>query len=149
VARELARTRAATGYVAFTPADGPGGRRRIVAFVEQDGLPRARLVVARYRAPGPDDDLPGQPAARTRLGALLRSVARAPLAPALERDLVGSLRAARRALRPPAPRRAVACRHVRDFASRVRQAPGRSIRPDRARSWTATTRAVGGLLRCR
>jgi hypothetical protein len=39
------------GALRFTPADGKGGKRRIVALVEQDGLPRKQLTVATYKAP--------------------------------------------------------------------------------------------------
>jgi hypothetical protein len=42
----------AAGSLAFTPAYGGRGPRRIVADVEQDGLPRERDTVASYRAPG-------------------------------------------------------------------------------------------------
>jgi hypothetical protein len=40
-----------SGSVRFRPADGRGGRRTIVALVEQDGLPRRRITVARFTAP--------------------------------------------------------------------------------------------------
>jgi hypothetical protein len=40
-----------SGRVRFRPADGRGGRRAIVALVEQDGLPRRRITVARFTAP--------------------------------------------------------------------------------------------------
>jgi hypothetical protein len=40
------------GSARFRPADGPAGRRRIVALVEQDGHPRTTLNVTSYRAPG-------------------------------------------------------------------------------------------------
>lgn len=39
------------GTLRFTPADGKGGTRKIVALVEQDGLPRKKLTVATYKAP--------------------------------------------------------------------------------------------------
>ncbi|MBE2314379.1 hypothetical protein DVA67_000205 [Solirubrobacter sp. CPCC 204708] len=39
------------GTLRFRPADGRGGKRTIVAVVEQDGLPRKRLTVASYIAP--------------------------------------------------------------------------------------------------
>ncbi len=39
------------GTLRFRPADGAGGRRRIVALVEQDGLPRKRIEVATFVAP--------------------------------------------------------------------------------------------------
>jgi hypothetical protein len=40
------------GSVRFRPADGPAGKRSIVALVEQDGNPRATLTAGSYRAPG-------------------------------------------------------------------------------------------------
>jgi hypothetical protein len=45
--------RGARGILKFTPGAGPAGTRSIVAQVTQGGLPRASLVVARYRAPAP------------------------------------------------------------------------------------------------
>jgi hypothetical protein len=50
VSRTLA-TATRSGRLKFRPAAGPGGTRRIVALVEQDGLPRKRLTVARFTAP--------------------------------------------------------------------------------------------------
>jgi Tol biopolymer transport system component len=47
----LKRTTAARGRVRFTPPAGRSRTRRIVAIVEQAGVPRATLPVARYRAP--------------------------------------------------------------------------------------------------
>lgn len=49
--RVLKRTTAARGKVSFRALRLPERRRQIVALVEQDGLPRARRVVARYKAP--------------------------------------------------------------------------------------------------
>ena len=51
VYREIGTTSKARGTLRFRPAPGPGGRRRIVAIVEQGGIPYAKLTVARYRAP--------------------------------------------------------------------------------------------------
>ena len=48
----IATTRASRGRVRFRPADGPAGKRRIVAMVEQNGLPRKTLTAGSYRAPG-------------------------------------------------------------------------------------------------
>ncbi len=48
----IATTSAATGQASFRPAEGPAGKRKIVAMVEQNGLPRANLTVGAYRAPG-------------------------------------------------------------------------------------------------
>jgi hypothetical protein len=50
VSRTIARA-TRSGRVKFRPADGRGGRRAIVALVEQDGLPRRRITVARFKAP--------------------------------------------------------------------------------------------------
>jgi hypothetical protein len=57
----------AHGTLAFAPADGPAGRRQIVALINQDGLPRPRVVLTSYRAPGPL-----RPAAVHRLRVALR-----------------------------------------------------------------------------
>jgi hypothetical protein len=43
----------AAGTLRFTAAEGPDGRRAILATVEQDGVPRHRLTVAPSSAPGP------------------------------------------------------------------------------------------------
>ncbi|HEY6889644.1 MAG TPA: hypothetical protein VI300_17735 [Solirubrobacter sp.] len=51
------------GTLRFTPADGAGGTRRIVATVVQDGLPRKRMTVATYKAPARGK--PGVPGAVT------------------------------------------------------------------------------------
>jgi hypothetical protein len=49
----IGAARAAHGTLRFTPADGPAGVRTIVAIASEDGIPRERVVVARYHAPGP------------------------------------------------------------------------------------------------
>lgn len=59
VRNAIASTSAARGSVRFRPADGPAGKRSIVALVEQDGQPRTTLTVGSYRAPGPLK--PGRP----------------------------------------------------------------------------------------
>jgi hypothetical protein len=51
VRKVIKTTSARRGRVAFTPADGPAGRRKIVALVEQNGLPRANLTAGSYVAP--------------------------------------------------------------------------------------------------
>ena len=53
VYREIGVARGTRGSLRFRPADGPGGRRQIVAVVEQDGVPRDRLVAGTYTAPRP------------------------------------------------------------------------------------------------
>ena len=57
----ITTTAKATGKIRFTPQTGPAGHRRIVAIVEQYGLPRDPHV-ASFRAPGPP-----RPAKVTRL----------------------------------------------------------------------------------
>ena len=59
VRNAIASTTAKNGSVRFKLADGPGGRRQIVALVEQNRTPRATLTVASFRAPGPKK--PGRP----------------------------------------------------------------------------------------
>ena len=49
----IGAARGAHGTVRFTPVDGPAGVRTIVAIVSEDGIPRERVVIARYHAPGP------------------------------------------------------------------------------------------------
>ena len=51
VQAQVGVARAARGRLRFAPATGPAGRRRIVALVEQSGLPRKRVTVAAFRAP--------------------------------------------------------------------------------------------------
>lgn len=51
VYREIGSTRKARGSFRFHPAPGPRGKRSIVAIVEQNGVPRAKLTVAHYKAP--------------------------------------------------------------------------------------------------
>lgn len=53
VARTVGTARGAQGAFTFTPGFGKGGKRRIVAMVEQRGMPRAELNVASYVAPAP------------------------------------------------------------------------------------------------
>jgi hypothetical protein len=51
VYREIGASGKGRGRLRFRPAPGPGGRRSIVAIVEQDGVPWAKLTVAHYKAP--------------------------------------------------------------------------------------------------
>ncbi|WP_028061390.1 Ig-like domain-containing protein [Candidatus Solirubrobacter pratensis] len=85
VSRSIA-TATRSGSVTFTPSRGPGGRRRIVALVEQDGLPRKRITVATFKARGAAR--PGTPrgvkvevralgGAKTRAGAARAGIAAA------------------------------------------------------------------------
>ena len=48
----ITTTAKATGKVRFTPQTGPAGRRRIVAIVEQYGLPRTTITSPRSGRPG-------------------------------------------------------------------------------------------------
>lgn len=52
VGRQIRSTTATHGRIRFTPTDGPAGRRRIVAAVLENGLVRATVRVATFRAPG-------------------------------------------------------------------------------------------------
>lgn len=49
--REFATTGKSRGTVKLRPANSKQRRRRIIALVEQDGLPRARLALARFKGP--------------------------------------------------------------------------------------------------
>ncbi|HEY1595163.1 MAG TPA: LamG domain-containing protein [Thermoleophilaceae bacterium] len=57
--RVLGRARGAHGTLRFSPGDGPKGSRKIVALVEQNGVTRYTLNVARFTAPSPS--APGRP----------------------------------------------------------------------------------------
>jgi hypothetical protein len=48
----ITKTTAARGAVHFRPADGPAGRRKIIAMIEQNGVPRTNVTAGSYRAPG-------------------------------------------------------------------------------------------------
>jgi len=48
----IGRAKGRAGSIKFTPANGARGKRRILALVDQNGLPRDRLAVATYKAPG-------------------------------------------------------------------------------------------------
>jgi hypothetical protein len=73
-------TSASRGRVTFTPADGAGGKRRILAFVEQNGLPRKTLTAGSYTAP--PRPRPGRPrnARVVQRGSRLTVSWRAPVA---------------------------------------------------------------------
>ena len=53
ILHRLATVRAGRGARPFTPAPGAGGRRTVIAEVEQNGLPRRELFVTSYRAAAP------------------------------------------------------------------------------------------------
>ena len=79
VSRTIA-TATRSGSVRFRPAPGAGGTRAIVALVEQDGLPRKRITVARFRAPAWAK--PGAPrAVKIRVPALRKARAAASAKP--------------------------------------------------------------------
>ena len=50
---EIGTAQGARGTLEFAPADGPAGKRKIVALIDQDGLPRPRVALASFTAPGP------------------------------------------------------------------------------------------------
>jgi hypothetical protein len=52
VRNAITTTKTVSGSVRFRPAAGPAGKRRIVALVQQNGLPRTTLTAGSYRAPG-------------------------------------------------------------------------------------------------
>jgi hypothetical protein len=52
-ARPIGTATGRSGTLRFTPADGPGGTRRIIAIVSSYGRPRTQLTVASYVAPPP------------------------------------------------------------------------------------------------
>jgi hypothetical protein len=49
----IGSARGSHGTLRFSPADGPAGRRKVVALVTEHGVPRKQLTVATYVAPGP------------------------------------------------------------------------------------------------
>jgi hypothetical protein len=51
--RRIGTAKGSKGTLRFSPADGPKGRRRIVALVESNGIPRENIDVATYTAPAP------------------------------------------------------------------------------------------------
>ena len=56
---QLGVARAGAGSIRFTPAPGGAGRRRILAYVEHDGVTVERIDVTRYAAPA--DAKPAKP----------------------------------------------------------------------------------------
>ena len=64
--RVIGRAKGADGRLRFTPAPGPGGKRRIVAHVVQGGTPRDDLTVASYTAPPPPRIGTSRPRTRVR-----------------------------------------------------------------------------------
>jgi hypothetical protein len=71
--RVIASTTRASGRRKFTSPDGPTGKRSVLAVVVQDGAPRARFTVARYRYRRPVPAAPAKlRAARRGQGAAFR-----------------------------------------------------------------------------
>jgi PKD repeat protein len=52
-AQMIGTARGNHGSIAFTPGNGPAGRRHIVALISQNGAPVRDVVIATYAAPGP------------------------------------------------------------------------------------------------
>ncbi len=61
----IGRARGRAGTIRFTPALGRGGRRQVIALIDNAGLPVSRPVLASFLAPGPQ--LPGR-TRRLRVG---------------------------------------------------------------------------------
>ena len=81
VTSEIGQARGRGGTIPFRPAFGPGGRRVIVARVEQNGMPRTEIAVASYTAPAPR--MAGRPrgvSVKRRGSRLIVSWKRTPLA---------------------------------------------------------------------
>ncbi len=53
ILHQIGTAKGTSGTLPFAPADGPAGRRKIVALIGQDGLPRPRVTLASFTAPGP------------------------------------------------------------------------------------------------
>jgi hypothetical protein len=52
-AQQIGKARGTAGTLRFTPADGPGGTRKIIAMVASYGKPRKTVTVTSYVAPPP------------------------------------------------------------------------------------------------
>jgi hypothetical protein len=72
----IASTSRGSGRIPFAVAAGPGGRRKIVAVVSVDGVPRQTLTVATFRLPKPRSPRIASARYRLRLGVLGVSWAR-------------------------------------------------------------------------
>ncbi|MEX2105798.1 MAG: hypothetical protein WD810_02760 [Solirubrobacterales bacterium] len=144
VYREIGSTGKSRGTLSFRPASGPGGKRRIVAIVEQDGVPYEKLTVARYAAPAtPRPARPRRVVVRRRGGRLIvgwsrvRGVSGYEVRVSLPRD-------GRRLLFFPSPRkRGVRVSGVErsDLARVTVAAIGRDLRTGRAAK--ATVKPAG------
>jgi hypothetical protein len=71
-AAAIATSRKARGSARFAPADGPAGRRSIVAVVEQAGMARQRITAGRYTAPAPQRPAKPKRLALRRRGSTLQ-----------------------------------------------------------------------------
>ncbi|WCB92370.1 hypothetical protein DSM104299_01063 [Baekduia alba] len=69
-AQAIGTAKGLQGTLRFTPADGPGGTRKIIAMVSSNGRPRTTLTVGSYVAPPP-----AKPATPKRLKATRTSKA--------------------------------------------------------------------------
>jgi hypothetical protein len=74
----ITSTRARRGHVRFRPADGRAGKRRLLALVEQDGVPRTTIKVGSYRAPAAPRPGRAKHVRIARRGAAVRVSWRAP-----------------------------------------------------------------------
>jgi len=74
----IATTRSRRGHVRFRPADGRAGKRRIVALVEQDGVPRDTIKAGSYRAPAAPRPVRPKHVRLSRHGSRVRVSWRAP-----------------------------------------------------------------------
>lgn len=140
VAHVLARTSEARGTRAFEASEGETTDRQLVAVVEQNGIPRGRVVVARFTAPQTE---PSGPAARS-IRELRREVVRARLPYAIRHDLLASLRQAHRALAKRPPEVATACAALAEFRAALASYAGDSRIPaELAVAWIAKAEAAG------
>jgi hypothetical protein len=148
IAQILARTSEAKGTLAFDPAAGPTRNREIVAVVEQNGMPRERIVVAKFTAPATDD--PSEASPRRQLTELRRDVARTRLAHEIRTELLTPVRNARKALVNRPPDTVGACTALNQFrlaVERLGASPGK-IPAAKATAWIAMAHGVRVALRC-
>jgi hypothetical protein len=85
------------GTIRFTPADGPGGPRKILALVSSYGKPRTQLTIATYVAPAPPKPATVKRLKATRSGTKL-SVSWAKAANAARYELRATVSDGRRLL---------------------------------------------------
>jgi hypothetical protein len=129
VAHVLGTARRSHGTIRFRPAFGPRAVRRIVADVEQRGLPRAAPEVARYVSPKPAVPRAPRRIALRRRGERL-AIGWSPVAGASGYAVevrTGDGRELGYRIEPGAPRR-VTVRHI--FGDRRSRVMVRALRPD-------------------